>query len=95
MKKRYRNTRVVKKISDETGIHPSVVDIIIRSYFRSMRKFMKRHIDLTVTGFFKLKLRTKNRQTINKKGNRHNFKDPYGKHKTISHFVRKARKKNK
>lgn len=93
MKKKYRNTRIVEKISKETGIHHSVVDIIIRSYFRSMRKFMKRHIDLAVTGFFKLKLRQQNRNTIDKKGNRHNFRDPFKKKARM--FSRRARKKQK
>ena len=79
MKKRYQNTKIAERISEETGIHISVVHIVITCYFKTLRKLMFRHNDLAVTGFFKLKLKPKYRKTINKRGNKHNFSDPYKK----------------
>ena len=73
MKKRYQNTEIVKRISEETGIQPEVVDIVIYAYFRTLRRMMFKHMDLSVRGFFKLKLKPTYRKTVNKYGNRVNF----------------------
>jgi len=75
MKKKYRNTKVLERISQETGIHKSVVNIVITSYFRSLREFMRKHNNITVTGFFKLKLKKSYQKRINKYGNRVNFRN--------------------
>lgn len=74
MKKRYQNTKIVERIHQETGIPKRVINIVIYSYFRSLRRLMFKHTDLSITGFFKLKLKSSYRKTVNKYGNRVNFR---------------------
>jgi len=75
MRKKYNHERIVNLIAKETGLHPRVVKRILYRYFKSFRKMMILHYDLTVTGFFKLKLRKNYRKKIDKEGNGYDFRE--------------------
>jgi len=68
MKKQYHHNKVVLKISEELGIPPQVVGIIIKKFFLGMRKLMFRNEEINIKGFFMLKLTTQAKNKLKKFG---------------------------
>ena len=74
-RKKYLNSKIIDEISEKTGIQKKVVVIVIDEYFRSIRYFLSKNMNLNVIGFFKLKLRKSYQNLVYKYGNRVNFND--------------------
>jgi len=74
MKKNWKNTKIVKEISENTGIHPKVIHIVIRRFFLVCRSLMLKNEEINIKGYFKLKLSNKYKKIVNEKGKNINLR---------------------
>ena len=66
MKKKYKHSRIVKQISEETGLHPKIIHLIIRKFYFGLRQLLLRNEEVNIKGFFVLKLSTYYKEKIKK-----------------------------
>ena len=68
MKKNWKNTKIVKEISENTGIHPKVIHIVISRFFLVCRSLMLKNEEINIKGYFKLKLSNRYKKIVKEKG---------------------------
>lgn len=73
-RKRYKNTQVISQIAKEHNINPKVVTIIVSSFFTGLRKLLRKNKDISIKGFFKLKMKNSYRKTLKNKGENYNLR---------------------
>lgn len=67
-KKKYYHSRVVKEISDETGLDIRVIHLIIRKFFNGLRTIIRKNKEVNIKGFFILKMHYNYKKTLKKHG---------------------------
>lgn len=67
-RKKYYHSRIVKEISDETGIDIRVIHLIIRKFYNGIRIIIRRNEEVNIKGFFILKMHYTYKKLIEKKG---------------------------
>ncbi len=89
--KRFSNkqhTRIIKLVAARTGLHQSIITIIIKRFFWSMTDLLKRNRDIKLRGLFRIVMTRKVRESLKTPGQkiwtRKNDKRNYKKRKNKS-----------
>jgi nucleoid DNA-binding protein len=54
--KKYKHSKIVAKISEDTGLDSKLIHLIIRKFYYGLRELMLRNEEINIKGFFILKL---------------------------------------
>lgn len=69
MNNKYKEaTEIVDKIAKETGYPKEVINIVIKHFFISIRRLLKRNKEINIKGHIVFKLRSYYRKKLEKKG---------------------------
>jgi hypothetical protein len=68
----YKHSKAVKEIADKYDVHPSVVNIVLVSFFNGLRKLLKRNEDIHIKGYFRITMRKYYRDKVRKLGKSYN-----------------------
>jgi len=90
MRRRYRHTKIVKQISEETGIDQKVVHLIIKKFYYGLRKLILKNEEINIKGFFKLKLSRYYKKKVEKYGKNIDLRPRKNKKQ---YYVKKSKKK--
>jgi len=61
--------KILKKVSDETGYSPEVINKIIKHFFLGVRKILRKNGEINLHGLFKIKLRPYYKRKVNENPN--------------------------
>lgn len=64
----YKHSKVVKEIAEKYGVHPNVVNIVIRSFFNGLRRMLKRNDEVHIKGYFKITMKPHYKRKLKKLG---------------------------
>jgi len=68
MAKKYYHSRIIKEISDETGLDIKLIHLIIRKFFYGIRSLIRKNEEINIKGYFILKMHHNYRKQIDKHG---------------------------
>ena len=66
MRRKYKHKRIIEQISEETGLDPKIIHLIIKKFYFGLRQLLLRNEEINIKGFFVLKLSTYYKRKIKK-----------------------------
>lgn len=89
MRRHYRHNKIVTQISEETGIDPKVVHLIIKKFYFGLKSLLLKNEEINIKGYFKIVLSKYFKDKIQEYGKDINLRKRKNKK---NYYVKKAKK---